>query len=97
MFLKHVRKVILELNERRTLQWLLEDYKTILHNFGFSTNSVKSAAIKTLIPKEFGDDVGFHLRYHRNQSTLVYDNRTGGSYIETGLQSTPGVQVMNNC
>ena len=33
MFLKHVQKVILELNEPRTLQGLLEDYKTILHNF----------------------------------------------------------------
>ena len=41
MFLKHVQKVILELNEPRTLQGLLEDYKTILHNFGFPTNSVK--------------------------------------------------------
>ena len=85
MFLKHLQKVILELNEPRTLQGLLEDYKTILHNLGFSTYSVKSAAIKTLIQKEFGDDVGFHLQYHRNQGTLVYDNGAGGSYIETTI------------
>ena len=61
MFLKHVQKVILELNKPRTLQGLLKDYKTILHNFGFPTNSVKSAAINILIQKEFGDHVGFHL------------------------------------
>ena len=54
MFLKHVRKVILELNEPRTIQGLLADYKTILHNFGFPTNSVKPAAIKTLIQKDWG-------------------------------------------
>ena len=35
----------------------LKDYKTILINFGIRTNSVKSAAIKALIQKEFGDDV----------------------------------------
>ena len=57
MFLKHVQKVILELNEPRTFRGLLKDYKTILLNFGLRTNSVKSAAIKALIQKEFGDDV----------------------------------------
>ena len=87
IFLRHVQKVILELNEPRTRQGLLEDCNTILHNIGFPTNSVKSAAIKTLIQKEFGDDVGFHLRYHRNQSTLVYNNRAGGSYIEAVIYS----------
>ena len=35
MFVKYVQKVILELNELRKLQGLLEDYKTILHNFDF--------------------------------------------------------------
>ena len=25
------------------------------------------------------------MRYHRNQSTLVYDNRAGGSYIEAAI------------
>ena len=85
MFLKHVQKVILELNEPRTLQGLLEDCKTNLHNFGFPTNSVKYAAIKTLVQNEFGDDVGFDLWYHRNQSTLIYDNREEGSYIEAAI------------
>ena len=57
MFLKHVQKVILELNEPRTFRGLLKDYETILLNFGLRTNSVKSAAIKAPIQKEFGDDV----------------------------------------
>ena len=61
MSLKHVQKVILECNESRTHQGLLEDYKTIQHNFGFPTSFVKSVAIKTLIQKECWDDVGFHL------------------------------------
>ena len=97
MFLKHIQKVIPELHEPRTLQDLLEDYKTILHNSGFPTNSVKSAAIKTLMQKEFGDDVGFHLQHHRNQSTLVYDNRAGVCHIEAAIYSL-GVshkQLMN--
>ena len=80
-------KVILDLNEPRTLQWLLEDCKTILHNFGFPANSVKSAGIKTLIQKQFGDDVGFHLWHQRNQCAVVYDNRAGGSYIDAAIYS----------
>lgn len=87
MFLKHVQKVNLELQEPRTLQGLAEDYKTVLHNFGFSTNSLKSEALKTLIQKEFEDDVRFHLQHHRNQSTLVYDNRAGGDCIEAAIYS----------
>ena len=87
MFLKHVQKIILELNEPKTLQELLEDSKAILHNFGFPTKSVKSAVIKTLIQNEYGDNVGFHLRYHRNQSALVYDKRAAGSYTEAAICS----------
>ena len=87
MFLKHVQKVILELNEPKTLQDLLEDSKAILHNFGFPTKSVKSAVIKTLIQKEYGDNVGFHLRYHRNQSALLYDKTAASSYIEAAICS----------
>ena len=82
--LKHAQKVILELNEPRTLLGLLENN---LNNFEILTNSVKSAAIKTLTQKEFGDDVRFHLQYQRNQSTLVYDNRAGFSYIEAAIYS----------
>ena len=61
--------------------------KTILHNFEFPTNSVKSAAIKTIIQKEFGDDIEFDLRYLRTQSTLVYGNKEGGCYIEAAIYS----------
>ena len=62
-------------------------HKTILHNFGFPTNSVKSAAIKTIIQKEFGDDIEFHSRYLTTQSTLVYGNKAGGCYIEAAIYS----------
>ena len=52
------------------LSGLLEDYKTILQDLGFPTNSVKCGTIKTIIQKEFGDDVGFQLQYRTNPSTL---------------------------
>ena len=45
MFLKHVQMVILELNKLRTLQGLLEDYKTILHIFGFHICGTKNIVI----------------------------------------------------
>ena len=60
--------------------------KTILHNFEFPTNSVKSAAIKTIIQKEFGDDIEFHLRYLTVQSTLVYGNKAG-CHIQAAIYS----------
>ena len=61
--------------------------KTILHNFGFPTNSIKSAAIKTIIQKEFGDDIEFHSRYLTTQSSLVYGNKARGCYIEAAIYS----------
>ena len=42
MFRPHVRTVILELNEPRTLRGLLLDYQNIAGNFGFSTEGLKT-------------------------------------------------------
>ena len=42
------------------------------------------------------NDVGLHLRCHRNQSTLVYDNRAGGNYIEDKQLLNTVVRCLND-
>ena len=42
MFCQHVRTVILELNEPRTLRGLLLDYQNIAENLGFSIEGLKT-------------------------------------------------------
>ena len=86
LFLKHVHKVILDLNEPRTLQGLLLDYNNILHNF-FCESSTKSSTIKQVIEKEFKNKIGFHDRFIKNTSTIVYNASAGGSYIEVAINS----------
>ena len=87
LFLKHVHKVILDLNESRTLQGLLLDYNNILHNFGYDESSPRSSTIKQMIKKEFKNKIGFHDRFVKNTSTLVYNASAGGSYIEAAINS----------
>ena len=62
LFLKHVHKVISDLNEPRTLQGLLLDYNNILHNFGYDKSSTKSSTTKQVIEKKFKNKIGFHDR-----------------------------------
>ena len=87
LFLKHVHKVILDLNEPRTLQELLLDYNNILHNFGYDESSTKSSTIKQVIEKEFKNKIGFHDRFVKNTSTIVYNASAGESYIEAASNS----------
>ena len=87
MFLNHVSHVIFDLNEPRTLQGLLEDYKYISSNFGISCDGSKSSTVKRMLANEFQDKIGFHDRYHRNQSILVYDKSQGGSFIEAAINA----------
>ena len=97
LFLKHVHKVILDLNEPRTLQGLLLDYNNILHNFGYDESSTKSSTIKQIIEKEFKNKIGFHDRFVKNTSTIIYNASTGGSYIEAAIKSwgTSDEQLLN--
>jgi hypothetical protein len=85
MFLEHVRHVILELSEPRTLQGLVSDYNDNLKNFGYDINKTRSSYVKQMIEDEFGTSVGFHERFHKNQSIIVYDTSAGGSYVEAAL------------
>jgi hypothetical protein len=87
IFFQHVRSVVFEEHELRTLQGLLTDYKTLLRNFGFETSGKKSSNIKEMLQKEFQERIGFHERFHKNESSLVYDKTAGGSYIEAAIYS----------
>ena len=87
LFLNHVSKVIFELDEPRTLTGLLMDYKSIATNFGFATDDYTTAQVKSIIVKEFKDRIGFHKRFQRNQSIIVYNITSGGNYVETAIHS----------
>lgn len=97
MFFKHVRKVVLEMNEPRTLQGLLVEYNQISSNFGFESVT-KTSTIKQMLQNEFKDKIGFHDRFHKNQSTIAYDASAGGSYIEAAIYSwgVSNEQLLNN-
>ncbi|KAG0710220.1 hypothetical protein GWK47_002572 [Chionoecetes opilio] len=57
----------------------------MLRNFGMNVGVVKSCTIKTMIQEEFHDRIGFHERYQKNHSALVYDTYAGGSYAEAAI------------
>ena len=87
LFFKHIRKTIVEYNEPRTLRSLLSDYELIANNSGITVGTIKTSYIKELVEKEFKDELGFHERYHHNQSTIVFKRGEGGSFIEAALYS----------
>lgn len=86
IFFQHVRQVIFEDHEIRTLQGLLNDYKRITSNYGYYSTA-KSSFLKETLIKEFGDDIAFHERRQKNASELVYDTRGAGSYLEAAISS----------
>jgi len=53
MFFNHIRKVIFEEHELRSLQSLLRDYNSLISQYGFPTSGVKSSYIKTILTREF--------------------------------------------
>ena len=85
------------MNEPRTLQGLLLDYNQMAANFGFDSLT-KSSTIKQMLQNEFKGQLGFHDRFHKNQSTIVYDASAGGSYIEAAIYSwgVSDEQLLNN-
>ena len=72
-FFRHVRKVILEELEIRTLQSLLKEYMTVMEDYYHSACGVKPSFLKTLLIHEYGDSIGFHVRHQKNESEVVYD------------------------
>lgn len=87
MFLNHVSKIIFELNEPRTLQGLLLDYKNIAENFLISTEKIKTSTIKEILAKEFHSKIGFYNRFRKNKSTIEYDSSQGSSFIEAAVNA----------
>ena len=87
MFLAHVKSTIFDLNEPRTLQGLLLDYMNMFADFRASAGGVKSSWIKKLLQEEFGDKIGFHNRFQKVESTLVFDASQGGSFLEAAINS----------
>ena len=65
LFFRHLQQVIFEEHEIRFLQSLLKEYMTIMENYNHSAYGVKSSFLKTLLIREYGDSIGFHVRHQR--------------------------------
>lgn len=87
IFLRHVESVVFEEGELRTLKGLLEDFCNVLKNFGIDSSCKRTSTVKEMLQEKFGDRIGFHTRYRKNESTLVYDTSGGGGYIEAAINS----------
>ena len=53
LFFRHMDTVIFEEHEIRSLQYLLEDYKHIISDYGYLVGDVKSSYLKELLIKEY--------------------------------------------
>lgn len=86
MFIGHVHKVIIEMNEPRSLQGLLTDYIELHSNFGYDVKNTRTSTIKEIIGSQPEmKTVHFHSRFQRNKSDIVYNSEVGGSFIEAAL------------
>ena len=72
LFYDHVKTVIFDEKEPRTLKGLLEDYNKLLKDNKFPVCQ-KTCVVKELLEKKFGERIGFHSRSEVNQSWIVYD------------------------
>ena len=81
LFFNHAKNVIFKENEARTLKGLLEDYNKMLENYNFKRCELMSL-LKEMLQKEFGQSIGFHNCFQKNQSYIVLDVPKGGTYIE---------------
>ena len=74
------------------------DYNKHLHNFGFDYSGNRPSTIKRMLHNEFPTTTGFHDRFHKNQSTIVYNTSAGGSYVEAAIHSwgISDEQLLNN-
>lgn len=72
IFFNHIRTVIFEEHELRSLQSHLRDYRSIISQYGFPTSVAKSSYVKDILTREFESKIGFHSRSQRNQCEIVY-------------------------
>ena len=76
---------IFEEHEIRTFQSLLKEYMTIMENYNHSAYGGKSSFLKTLLIREYGDSIGFHVWHDKYESELVHDKRNSSSYVEAAI------------
>ena len=62
-------------------QGLLNDYHNFLFDLRGEEKVYKTSYIKTLISEEFKDQIIFHNRYQKNESTLVFSRCGGVSFF----------------
>ena len=82
----HVGKVIFQGNEPRTLKRIFDNYNHLLSNHSFP-KCERTSKLKSILEKEFGDAIGFHNRFQKNQSSIIYNVSKGGSYIEAAINA----------
>ena len=87
VFIYHVQWTVFQLNEPRTVKGLLNDYHNFLFDLRGEEKVYKTSYIKTLISEEFKDQIIFHNRYQKNESTLVFSFCERGSFLESALNS----------
>lgn len=86
LFFEHVRECVIKDKEPRTLKGLMNDYNKLLDNFNYPECD-RTSYIKKILEDTFGDELGFHNRFQKNESTIVYDSKSGGTYIEAAINS----------
>ena len=84
-FLSDVATTIFDDGEPRTLRHLLQEYEDLVLRHGFPKTTKRTHDIRVMLENNFGDSVGFHTRYRRNESTFVFDKKNCGCYIEAAM------------
>ena len=85
MFLAEVENRVFVEGEPATLKQLLREYENFLLDYGIMRTSLKTFDIKNMLEEKFGERIGFHERYRKNESTLVFDKNEGGTFLEAAL------------
>ena len=56
----------------------------MLENYNFK-RCKRTSLLKEMLQKEFGQSVGFHNRFQKKESCIVFDVSKGGTYIEVSI------------
>ena len=59
-----------------------------MENYNHNAYGVKSSFLKTLLIREYGNSIGFHVRHQKNESEVVYDKRNSSSYVDAAISCT---------
>lgn len=94
VFFDHIRIVIFEEHELRSVQSLLQDYKSIISQYGFSTSGIKSSYIKDILTREFGARLvsilalrGTRLAYYMTHLRVVLISKQYSSPLVSALSN----------